>query len=106
MYYNKELLLSMVKEVKKGDVVKITYCFDGKLGDFYNKILIIEDKGGFKAVWYDDEDYKGRGYVITDYQVITEIVKRDVDVDEYFRTTEIKRINEAKLDTIFVRKED
>lgn len=89
MGYDREMLLSIVKNVRTGDVVKIRTCFEVTKEDHYNTILIINDSGSLKAVWYDGE-YKGLPYVILDYQIILEIVKRDVNLKSFF-----KEVNKA-----------
>lgn len=103
MYCDKEMLLSIVGEVKKGDLVRIKTCFEKIPGDAYNTILIINDKGELKAVWYDGE-YAGSPYVILDYQIITQIVERDVNVEQYFENIKLKKHNDVKSEKSFLRK--
>lgn len=70
-------------KLQVGDIVRIGYDFDG----YTNTILItniFETSNGLvlKAIWHEDDEYKGRNYTITKNQVIHEIVERGFDVDE------------------------
>lgn len=92
MLYNEEMLFAIVpkEKVKKGCVVKICTTFNGVLNESYNKILIIDDNRELKAVWYEEESFSGKPYVILNYQIITEIVEQNVDVEEYLEGLTIK----------------
>ena len=86
-------------DYKRGDVVIIEY-EDKEISKNKNKILItyvVETKQGKQplAVWYDDEDLKGRPYQISKNQIITEILERNIDVDKYI--DEAEKIRNAKL---------
>ena len=85
MIYDEEKLFAIIpkEKIKKGCVVRICTCFDDRLNSS-NTILIIDDKRELKAVWYEEE-YRGKPYVILDYQIITEIVEENVDVEKYLK---------------------
>lgn len=100
--YDREMLLSIVKKVRTGDVVKIKTCFDVVDKDYYNTILIINDSGTLKAVWYEG-NYKGQPYVILDYQIIIEIVKRNVNVEEFFKKNRKIKTYDVKGERTFLR---
>lgn len=91
IYDERELFLLVPKEkVKKGCVVKICTSFDDEINKHTNTILITDDNKGLKAVWYEEGDYSGKPYIILDYQIITEIVKTNVDVEKYLNGLTIK----------------
>lgn len=70
-------------DIKVGDVIAITYSFGDTISNKENKILIIDDK--LDAVWYETDVYSGKDYIILPYQIITRIIKRNVDVKKYLQ---------------------
>ena len=84
----KELLDEMYgyipfSKLQVGDIVRIGYDFDS----YTNTILItniFETSNDLvlKAIWYEEDEYKGKNYTITKNQVIHEIIEREFDVDE------------------------
>lgn len=91
MFYDEMKLFAIVpkEKIKKGCVVRICTTFNDILVNTSNKILIVDNNKDLKAVWYDEE-YAGKPYVILDYQIITEIVEENVDVEEYLKGLTIK----------------
>lgn len=103
MFYDEMKLFAIVpkENIKKGCVVRICTTFNDILVNTSNKILIVDNNKDLKAVWYEEE-YAGKPYLILDYQIITEIIERDVNVEEYLESINLKTGYETKSDKSFL----
>jgi len=71
------------EELHVGDVVCVAYCFGENISNKENKILIIDSK--LNAVWYEEEPYSAKPYLLLPHQIITRIIGKD-NPKEYIKS--------------------